>query len=513
MKNIICTFLITILTLYSEAQFFSSSSWASLNINNINCTITNQGDAFFSPASGTMGFEVPNGSGKHAVFAQGLWLGGLDAGGNLHTACMTYRQTGVDFWPGPIDNSAVAAPVTMFNQVYKVDKASILYHQQNYNSGNYIMPYDISMWPGTGPAGFNTVLAPYADYNNNQIYDPQNGDYPYIFGDQACYSITNDIYAAHTETGGNPFGVELHTMTYAINNPNDTQIHNSIFTRYQLANKSTIPYDNFYFGIFVDFDLGNAFDDYIGTDVSENMIFVYNGDSDDEGASGYGVNPPALGLKFLNYPISNSLTYNNVNNSPNGNPQTAIDYYNYLQGKWLDGLPVTYGDDGRNMQNPIAHFMYPGITDPAFAGINWTEGLVGNVPSDRSMLASIGPLTLTPGYVLTIDVAHLFVSGGVTALKQAATHVDSMYKNIIALPIVDVDDRKPLSIFPNPTTHIITLSNPVDEVSVISSDGVLLQTLKQNKLQTIDVHHLPAGIYVLRCKAGNVVNHHRFCKN
>jgi hypothetical protein len=72
-------------------------------------------------------------------------------------------------------------------------------------------------------------LAPYADYNNNQIYDPQNGDYPYIFGDQACYSITNDIYAAHTETGGNPFGAELHTMTYAINNPNDTQIHNSIF--------------------------------------------------------------------------------------------------------------------------------------------------------------------------------------------------------------------------------------------------------------------------------------------
>ncbi|MBK8414466.1 MAG: hypothetical protein IPL22_08125 [Bacteroidetes bacterium] len=41
---------------------------------------------------------------------------------------------------------------------------------------------------------FSRVLAPFADFNSNGIYDPQNGDYPYILGDESIYSIFNDYF-------------------------------------------------------------------------------------------------------------------------------------------------------------------------------------------------------------------------------------------------------------------------------------------------------------------------------
>ena len=44
----------------------------------------------------------------------------------------------------------------------------------------------------------------------------------------------------------------------------------------------------------------------------------------------------------------------------------AQDFYNYLDGKWLDNTLMTYGGDGRNQNNPVCNFMFPGDTDPAF---------------------------------------------------------------------------------------------------------------------------------------------------
>src|SRR4051812_21518407 len=48
-------------------------------------------------------YEVPQGSGRNAQFANSIWIGGFDAGGQLHISANTYRQSGADFWPGPID--------------------------------------------------------------------------------------------------------------------------------------------------------------------------------------------------------------------------------------------------------------------------------------------------------------------------------------------------------------------------------------------------------------------------
>ena len=54
----------------------------------------------------------------------------------------------------------------------------------------------------------------------------------------------------------------------------------------------------------VDADLGNYLDDYVGCDVNLGLGFCYNGDAEDEGAQGYGFNPPPIGVDFFQGVIS-----------------------------------------------------------------------------------------------------------------------------------------------------------------------------------------------------------------
>ena len=55
-----------------------------------------------------------------------------------------------------------------------------------------------------------------------------------------------------------------------------------------------------YATLFADPDLGDAGDDYIGTDTLRNMVFVYNDSNED---ASYGTAPPSLGIQFLQGPI------------------------------------------------------------------------------------------------------------------------------------------------------------------------------------------------------------------
>ena len=52
-------------------------------------------------------YEVPKDSGKHSIFAHEHWFGGVDDGGTLRFAAMTYRQGGNDLWAGPCSNQSV----------------------------------------------------------------------------------------------------------------------------------------------------------------------------------------------------------------------------------------------------------------------------------------------------------------------------------------------------------------------------------------------------------------------
>ena len=77
-----------------------STSQTDLDINNIRTTIMAGGDMWWDLNNAK--YEIPKNSNKHSMFAGALWIAGVSDGGQLKVAAQTYRQTGDDFWTGPL---------------------------------------------------------------------------------------------------------------------------------------------------------------------------------------------------------------------------------------------------------------------------------------------------------------------------------------------------------------------------------------------------------------------------
>ena len=69
-----------------------------LKLNNVRTRILTCGDMWWDLNSNPK-YEIPKGSGSYASFAGSLWFGGY-VNSQLRISAMTYRQNGIDFWPG-----------------------------------------------------------------------------------------------------------------------------------------------------------------------------------------------------------------------------------------------------------------------------------------------------------------------------------------------------------------------------------------------------------------------------
>ena len=74
-----------------------------LDVNNVRTTILNGGDMWWNLSNAR--YEIPKVQAgqvaKHSLFSGALWIGGVSSG-NLKLAAQTYRQSGSDFYPGPL---------------------------------------------------------------------------------------------------------------------------------------------------------------------------------------------------------------------------------------------------------------------------------------------------------------------------------------------------------------------------------------------------------------------------
>ncbi len=75
------------------------------------------------------------------------------------------------------------------------------------------------------------------------------------------------------------------------------------------------------------------------------------------------------------------------------------------------------------------------------------------------------------------------------------------------------NDRMKISVYPNPTTQFvnITSNQKLDEVSIYSIDGKLLQTLNGN-IQQVDISKFPNGVYMLTIQSGKITKTHKIVK-
>ncbi|MES2394898.1 MAG: T9SS type A sorting domain-containing protein [Bacteroidota bacterium] len=475
-------FIIAVINFVStNAQTIAGSN---LDINNIKAAINADGGLFWDNVNSV--FEVPNGSGKSTIYASGLWMGGYDQGGQLHLAGQTYRQTGVDFFSGPIDTTGTygASYDSTWNRVWKISKCAIDAYQNwmtggsigsnpllSGNSADTSAMEVITHWPAFNM--FGQPLAPFVDVDFNGIYDPSSGDIPLIKGDQAIFFVYNDSRGIHTETGALPLGVEIQGMAYAYNCSNDSALYNTIFTNYKIINKSAIILDSVFIGNWTDSDIGLVQDDYIGCDVIRGAYYGYNGTAiDGSGQSeAYGANPPAQAVLFLKGPwatpngiddplgsvpnginygdgitdnerlgMSKFMCFNNNTNPVNGNPTTGDDAYQYLSGAWRNGTHWTYDGDGTT-GSQICDFMYPGTSDSLGFGIGgdlynpiympaWDELTANHTPGDRRGLGSYGPFTFMPGTTQEIDFAYVYgratTGGNLASIDIIKNRIDSI---------------------------------------------------------------------------------------
>ena len=169
-----------------SAVCLPASSSNELTVNNVRAYIETGGTMWFKELAE---YEVPIGSGKTSMFCAALWIGGKDANGMLKLAAVRFRQVGDDYWTGPLKFTGASTTQSMcikFDKHFKITRAEVDKHISGYNTSGYVMPSSIANWPAHGDEGYSYYLAPFKDVNGNEVYDPENGDYPY-------YDVNNDL--------------------------------------------------------------------------------------------------------------------------------------------------------------------------------------------------------------------------------------------------------------------------------------------------------------------------------
>lgn len=520
MRNLLTTLRVSFLLMLSlpALKVSAQTNYGTLTNASLSSRVFSNLELFFDSQSQHGFFESPAGSGKSAIFASSFWLGGLDNSNVLHVSQQTYAQAGdQNFYPGPLDTlNATAAVPALWDHVWCLTKAQVLYHIANWNQPWYVMPTDIETWPGNAPVGssYNQVLAPFYDSNMNSIYEPALGEYPVFPGDVAAYFIANDNYAA-PQNGTPSMKTEYHVLAYMYNSA-DVAVSNTVFVKLQMKNFSGQDYHDVYFSNWTDFDLGNAADDHVGTDVGQSMVYVVNGDPNDEGSNCYGYNAPACGLKFLNTSISHSMYYYNINNDTlKGNPVLGEDFYHLLKSEWMNGQHMTYGNAGFDLVGTNCNYAFPGLTDPAFPGNDWTMASAGVVPDDWRILGTVGPFDLLAGGVKTFEMAYVVSygsNGTLSSLGQLLTdaqHIQDLY-NGSALTINDIEHHN-LMVKSSLTGSTVEIVCPDDmkgkkialKIFDLTGQEVLVSNYSSVDLLSVDVSNLSAGMYIVSLSDGN----------
>lgn len=517
------------------AQCAPANGLRDLEWNNVQTRIETGGSMWQDRANSRAAYEVPkviDGIGPSSIYAGGLWMGGLSTDQTLKLAAVKFRE-GNDYWPGPLTNDGTAEVSTAtcveydnFMVTLRQDSERHRLYFDMLNSGataediedRFPGGYSIPSYFHNYKAHGNTAmlqdyyLAPFYNYDDNEEYDPTKGDYPWydflreidcanrkredqipLFGDQTFYWIFNDKGNIHTESTGAAIGMEIRAQAFAFTS-ND-EINNMTFLNYVLINQGTQRLTETYFGSYIDPDLGNAIDDFVGCDVQRGLGFCYNGDNLDEtqsGQIGYGEYLAAVGIDFFEGPYQNAdstanpltadieaaeeeggipykglgigygdtivdnerfgmrrFVYYNNDQTLNGEPGQPMHYYNYMRGIWKNNQTMLYGGNGFNTGTVAgleAQYMFPGDSDPfnwSTHGIApptstpWTEVTANNQPYDRRFVQSAGPFTLEPGDYNNITL-------GVVWARAASKN-----NNLEPVELLKLADDKAQSLFDN----------------------------------------------------------------
>lgn len=443
-----------------------AQSTIDLDINNVRARLMTGGDMWWNQgAANGAAYEVPKGSGRHSQFAASCWIGGFDKQGQLKVAAQTYRQDGNDYWPGALNNDGkiTADTCSLWDHFWKIDRSTIKRFINDYKLGadtKTNSEYEvINGWPAKGNpnAGYgagagqvklflntNNTYAPFKDVNGDGKYNPGDGDYPDINGDQYIWWVFNDAGSVKQQSLTAAMGIEVQTSAFAY--ATQDFLNNATFCNYRVINRGPLTIDSTYIAVWDDCDLGYYLDDYIGCDTTRGLGIQYNATNDDGQVAGhpsnsYGTNPPQVGLDFFQGPTRTihrggglgdttqqlrmtNFTYYNNDQSIIGNPTNGVQIYYYMTGSIRTGQRFANDFQGPGVPSkgygagPISNFVFWG--DPS-DNTQWSECSSNNAAGDRRFIFSSGPFQLVPGAINDITFGCVWASSvggcGTTSFK------------------------------------------------------------------------------------------------
>lgn len=510
-------FITSVLILGMGGSVFAQGSLTLTTANsNTKFSVSNNGNFFNNPIT-TGGYFVPKDSMVSAIYSMSFMAAGEDVNGLLKGAIGHFLNS--DFTPGPFLMNVANYSSQSYLEKYQyslwdVTKAQIDNHIAHWMDQGYIVPPAIAEWPGNGDSGNgeSLLLAPFHDVDGDHVYEPQNGDYPVIRGDKAVYTIINDGKVIHP-SGMERLGIEVHMMFYQYDDSSDQALSNTVFFQTTVFNRGTQTMYHFHVGHLADFDLGNPFDDYIGTEPGRNLIYVYNGDLNDEsfsGNPGYGTMPPAAGILNLDGSLSSNILISDA-----ANFNTGPKYNNALSGLLPDGSTLL---DGNNQPTT---FIYNDI-DPT---IGWNEySGMANAPGDRRTVTGHDEVVFGPGKVLCYNNAAIFarkydgnLTSSVDSLFHIASHIQNFYDDqnfYCETQFLGLQEEQKLavSIYPNPAKEQIMVEGVTHGTyRIITSDGKEVQAGNlENSIIQLD--SLKGGFYLFEITSGGKYDRKTFVK-
>lgn len=497
-----------------------------INVNKVRCLINSCGPQFWNMKNLNV-FEVPKGSGLITIFNKSFWVGGLTDSGKLCFAGEKYKR-GEDFFQGPIMDSASYSSDQdiKWNRVWKITKAEIAYHRTHWQDTDYNPIENIKEWPGNGDQllGQAQKLAPYYDWDADGFYDPHQGDFPIIKGDEAIFVLYNDDRNIHTESSGNKLGIEVQSLWHAYDEPEDSTLQYTIFCDSKIINRSSNNYHDLRCGHHLDFDIGEWRDDYIACDTTLHMGYGFNATpiDGDGGAGTYGNHPPAQAFTCLNHKMSSFIYYLSTgSNAAMKHPIIASEYYNYLHAYWKDSTHFTLGGTGYGGSQPI-NFVFPG--DPVKQD-GWTESTAGIPYGDRRAVVGSGSTNLASGDTLHLAFALVFARdyqgdnlSSVTLLKERVAEVRDFYQNSLSIPqqaTIPIE----VKIFPNPFSSWLRVdvakNNKNLQYYVYDIIGAKVRQgeLKSNEKTLLNFSELKNGLYFITMSDGQTTLTRKIIKN
>jgi hypothetical protein len=380
-----------------------------INANNILMFVTNHGnfgrdlqDIFGHDAGTFFPFntlvELESGVlDNYAMYAAGLWLGGK-VNGQVRVSISDYSS---EYAGGPILDGG-------FFEDWKTRQ-------------------DIRVYKLYSDSLENNPNQDYLDWPQCQGAPVDESGQPQMHGSQMLWAVFNDADPSrHTNNNGStlPLGVEVHQTMWAHGTGS------TIYIKYKLFNMGNNIINDFYISLWADPDLGGASDDLVGCDTASDLFYCYNADNNDEQ---YGSRPPALGFKIVYGPVVPSdgdnaffdghwiSGYKNLDMTAfskqhtGSDPVNAQETYNFMQGLNYNGTPYIYGG---------AELKYMCSGNPLNG-----SGDTDSSPSDRRMMASMGPMIFAPGdsQFVFIKMAIAGENDRLSSLSKLRYYLNSSY--------------------------------------------------------------------------------------